>query len=98
MEHVDNVTPEQPVMEHVDDDFDDDPLLDTFPLALRQARRAMHPRVRYTPVPDSLRCYGLYLSLRCYGLYLSLRCYGLCIMDFCIKDFYIIDFCIMNFS
>jgi hypothetical protein len=37
MEHVDDGTPEQPVMEHVDDDFDDDPLLDTLPLALRPA-------------------------------------------------------------
>jgi hypothetical protein len=36
-------------MEHVDDDFDDDPLLDTLQLALRRAQWAMHPRVRYTP-------------------------------------------------
>jgi hypothetical protein len=49
MEHVDDGTPEQSVMEHVDDDFDDDPLLDTLPLALRRGRRAMHQRVRYTP-------------------------------------------------
>jgi hypothetical protein len=46
MEHVDDGTPEQPVMEHVDDDFNDDNFLDTFPLALRQPRRAMHQRVR----------------------------------------------------
>jgi hypothetical protein len=49
MEHVDDVTPKQPVMEHVDDDFDDDLLLDTLRLTLRRARRAMHPCVRYTP-------------------------------------------------
>jgi hypothetical protein len=36
-------------MEHVDDDFDDDLLLDIFPLVLRQPRRAMHQCVRYTP-------------------------------------------------
>jgi hypothetical protein len=45
MEHVDDGTPEQSVMEHVDDN----PLLDTLPLALRRGRRAMHQRVRYTP-------------------------------------------------
>jgi hypothetical protein len=49
MEHIDDVIPEQRVMEHVDDYFDDDLLLDTLPLALRRARRAMHPRVQYTP-------------------------------------------------
>jgi hypothetical protein len=38
-------TPEQSVMEHLDDD----PLLDTLPLALRRARQAMHSRVWYTP-------------------------------------------------
>jgi hypothetical protein len=45
MKHVDDGTQEQPIMEHVNDDL----LLDTLPLALRQARRTMHPRVRYTP-------------------------------------------------
>jgi hypothetical protein len=42
-------TPEQPLMEHADDDFVDDPWFDTLPLALRRPRWAMHPRVRYTP-------------------------------------------------
>jgi len=48
IEPVDDVTPEQPVLERVDDDFDDDHLLDTLPLALRRAPRAMHPRIQYT--------------------------------------------------
>jgi hypothetical protein len=47
-------TPEQPVMEHVDDGFDYDILLDTLPLAWRRPRQAMHPRVLYTSVSDSL--------------------------------------------
>jgi hypothetical protein len=48
-------------MELVDYDFDDDPLLDTLPLVLRQPRWAIHPHVRYTSVPDFIS-YGLYLS------------------------------------
>jgi hypothetical protein len=66
-------TLEQPMMKHIDDDFDDDPLLDTLPLALRRPRRTMHPRVWYTP------CTFLFIHLLVisYGFYLSFKCYEL---------------------
>jgi hypothetical protein len=91
MENVDDDTPEQPVMEHV---VDDDPLFDTLPLALRRAWRVMHPRVRYTPrtwLSNYLLVisYGFYLSLRSYGLlYYGLLYYGLLYYEFLLMIFF----------